>query len=141
LRSPNTGRACGRIRSGGCPKLRACFDRAGRLVFLGELVPHGALRSTEEGVAATDRLLRRAFGLRRLEFPPDLAVEFHLSHGQWIRLLRRCGFEIEELLELQPPANATTRYPFVTLEWARQWPCEEVWKARKACLLTTSTCL
>jgi len=23
------------------------------------------------------------------------------------------------------------RYPFVTLEWARQWPCEEVWKARK----------
>jgi SAM-dependent methyltransferase len=23
------------------------------------------------------------------------------------------------------------RYPFVALEWARQWPCEEVWKARK----------
>jgi hypothetical protein len=27
--------------------------------------------------------------------------------------------------------DATTEFPFVTLEWARQWPCEEVWKARK----------
>jgi SAM-dependent methyltransferase len=27
--------------------------------------------------------------------------------------------------------TATTRYPIVTLEWARQWPCEEVWKVRK----------
>jgi hypothetical protein len=27
--------------------------------------------------------------------------------------------------------GAISRYPFVTLEWARQWPCEEVWKARK----------
>ncbi len=23
-------------------------------------------------------------------------------------------------------------YPYVTLEWARRWPCEEIWKARKA---------
>ena len=21
--------------------------------------------------------------------------------------------------------------PLATIEWARQWPCEEVWKARK----------
>ena len=53
------------------------------------------------------------------------------SIGQMIRLLRRCGLEVEDLLELQPGPDATTRYPFVTLEWARQWPCEEVWKARK----------
>jgi hypothetical protein len=46
-------------------------------------------------------------------------------------LLRRCGFEVEELLEIQPPEDSTTRYPFITLDWARRWPCEEVWKARK----------
>jgi hypothetical protein len=40
------------------------------------------------------------------------------------------GFRIDDLLEVRPPAGATTRYPFVTLEWARQWPCEEIWKAR-----------
>ncbi len=57
-------------------------------------------------------------------------TEFHLSHGDWIRLLRANGFEVLELLELRPPAGASTRYSFVTYEWASQWPCEEVWRAR-----------
>ena len=85
----------------------------------------------EDDVAATDRLRRPAFGMHRIEWPGDHGVEFHLSHGEWIRLLRRCGFEVEDLVELRPLPEATTRYPFVTLDWARQWPCEEVWKARK----------
>ena len=85
----------------------------------------------EDGVAARDRLLRPAFGLSRIEWPGDIGVEFHLSHGEWIRLLRRAGFEIEALVEVRPEPTATTRYPFVTLEWARQWPCEEVWKVRR----------
>ena len=59
------------------------------------------------------------------------SVEFHLAHGEMIRVLREAGFEIEELLELRPPADATTRFPYVSLEWARQWPCEEIWVARK----------
>lgn len=37
----------------------------------------------------------------------------------------------EELVEIRPPDGSTTRYPFMTLEWARRWPCEEIWKARK----------
>ena len=45
--------------------------------------------------------------------------------------MTRSGFEIDELVELRPPPNATTTYPFVTLEWARQSPCEDAWKARK----------
>jgi hypothetical protein len=40
--------------------------------------------------------------------------------------LRRCGFSIEDLLEVWPTVGATTRYPFVALEWAEQWACEEV---------------
>jgi hypothetical protein len=67
----------------------------------------------------------------RVEWPGDPGVEFHLSHGDWIRLLRGAGFDIEDLVDLRPSENATTGYPFVTLEWARQWPCEEVWKVRK----------
>ena len=62
---------------------------------------------------------------------PGESAEFHLGHGDMIRLLRGCGLEVLDLLELQPGPGATTRYPFVSLEWARQWPCEEVWKARK----------
>jgi hypothetical protein len=53
-------------------------------------------------------------------------VEFHLGHGDMIRLPRGCGFEIEDLHEARPEPGATTRYPYLTLEWAPQWPCEEV---------------
>jgi hypothetical protein len=41
------------------------------------------------------------------------------------------GFHVEDLIEVRPAVGATSRYPFVTIEWARNWPCEEVWKARK----------
>jgi len=81
--------------------------------------------------AASDRLLRPYFGLRRMEWVSDDSVEFHLGYGDWIRLLRANGFEVEDLVELRPPEGATSSYPFVTAEWARRWPSEEVWKARK----------
>jgi hypothetical protein len=58
-------------------------------------------------------------------------VEFHLGHGDMIRLLRHCGLEVEDLLELRPEPGSAASHPHATLEWARQWPCEEVWKARK----------
>jgi hypothetical protein len=48
-----------------------------------------------------------------------------------IRLLIETGFEIEGLIEIQAPADATTRFPYVTAAWAHRWPCEEAWKARK----------
>ena len=66
-----------------------------------------------------------------VEWPGNPAVEFHLSHGDSIRLLRRSGFEVEDLIEVRPDVGASSRYPFVTVEWGRKWPCEEVWKARK----------
>jgi hypothetical protein len=63
---------------------------------------------------------------------PDSGVEYHLSHGDWIRLLRKSGFEILDLIELQAPADAAAhhRYDFVSAEWARKWPSEEIWRAR-----------
>jgi hypothetical protein len=58
-------------------------------------------------------------------------VEFHLGYGDWIRLLRANDFEVLDLVELRPPPDATTDYGFVTADWARRWPSEEVWKARR----------
>ena len=51
--------------------------------------------------------------------------------SDWVRLLRDSGFEIEDLIDVRPPEDATTRYQFVTTDWARKWPAEEVWKVRK----------
>lgn len=115
------------------PEAARLLRPGGQLVFLVNSMLMSLCTPPEDGIAATERLLRPAFGLHRLEWPDpaDESVEFHVTHGDWIRILRGAGFEIEALLEVRPPEGATTRYPFVTLEWARKWPCEEVWKARK----------
>jgi SAM-dependent methyltransferase len=113
------------------PEAARLLRPGGQLVFLTNSFLLMLCVPPEEGVPATERLLRPAFGMYRVEWPDTSGVEFHLSHGDWIRLLRRSGFEVEDLIEIRPAAGATSRYPFVTLEWARNWPCEEVWKARK----------
>lgn len=84
-----------------------------------------------EGSPAGDRLQRDYFGMHRFEWPDSDEVDFHLGYGDWIRLLRRNGFEIEDVVELRPPPDAIARFDFVTVEWARRWPSEEVWKAHK----------
>ncbi|HYL59824.1 MAG TPA: class I SAM-dependent methyltransferase [Candidatus Acidoferrales bacterium] len=113
------------------PEAARLLRPGGQLVFLTNSFLMTLCMPPEDNVAATDRLLRPGFGMYRFEWPGDSGVEFHLSPGDWIRLLRRSGFEIEDLIEVRPLAGATTKYPFATLEWARQWPCEEVWKVRK----------
>jgi SAM-dependent methyltransferase len=80
---------------------------------------------------AGERLLRPYFGMHRFEWADEESVEFHLGYGDWIRLLRANGFEVLDLIELRPAEDAATRYTYVTREWARAWPSEQVWKARK----------
>ena len=90
------------------PEAARLLRPGGRLVFLTNSFLMALCTPEEDGVAATDRLLRPAFGLYRLEWPDEPGVEFHLSHGDWIRLLRRSGFEIEDLIEVRPTETTTT---------------------------------
>jgi SAM-dependent methyltransferase len=113
------------------PEAARLLRPGGELIFLVNSVLLMLTIPDEDGVPATERLLRPYFGMHRFEWPDDQSVEFHLGHGDMIRLLRRCGLEVADLIELQPPSGATASHPLATLEWARQWPSEEVWKARK----------
>jgi SAM-dependent methyltransferase len=79
----------------------------------------------------TDRLARDQFGMGRTTFTGETGVEFHPTHGDWIRLFTSNGFEITELLEPQVPEDSRTVVPWLPHAWARRWPCEEVWKVRK----------
>jgi len=55
-----------------------------------------------------------------------------LPYGDWIRLFRANGLEVEDLIEPRPPANARTTYRwFAPLEWARRFPSESIWRLRK----------
>lgn len=112
------------------PEAARLLRPGGRLVFL---VNSPLLMMCAAPLAAEPAgraLLRDQFGMHRFEWADDDSVEFHLPHGEMIRLLRACGFAIEELQELQAPTGATSTYAFVTAEWAQRWPSEEVWKAR-----------
>lgn len=83
--------------------------------------------------AVSDRLVRPQPSLGRLEWddPEGRNVEFQPPHGELIRLLRSSGFAVEDLVEVLAPEGARTGYPYVTSDWARRWPSEEVWFARK----------
>ena len=52
------------------------------------------------------RLVRDYFGLHRLEWSDDQSVNFYLGYGDWIRLFRANGLEVERLVEIQAPADA-----------------------------------
>ncbi|MBV9193545.1 MAG: methyltransferase domain-containing protein [Solirubrobacterales bacterium] len=114
------------------PEAARLLRPGGQLIFLVNGVLAMLTLSDEEDVPAGERLLRPYFGMRRFEWSDADSVEFHLPHGEIIALLRNCGFTVEELLEIRPPEHSTTRYRHINLEWAQRWPCEEVWKAKKA---------
>jgi SAM-dependent methyltransferase len=114
------------------PEAARLLRPGGKLVFLGNGDLLILCVPDEDGLPAGPALVRPQFGMHRLEWPDTVGVEFHLSHGKMIRLLRASGFEVLDLVELRPGPEATTTSPYATLEWARQWPSEEVWVARRA---------
>ena len=113
------------------PEAHRLLQPGGRLIF----ITNGALLmacTPDDGGQAGETLIRDYFS-EHVEFPgDDGAIEFHLTHGHWIRLLRACGFALENLVEVRPPPDATPRLNFASAEWARRWPSEEIWIARKA---------
>lgn len=87
--------------------------------------------TSPSGGAAGERLERPYFGMHRFEFERDDAVEFHLGHGDWFRVLKENGFAVEDMIEVRPGPHAPPRYPFVSNAWARNWPSEDIWIARR----------
>jgi hypothetical protein len=65
-----------------------------------------------------------------VEYTDDPGVEFHIPHGEMVRLLRRTGFEVLDLVELHVPEGAASK-GYVDADWGRRWPMEEIWRARK----------
>jgi SAM-dependent methyltransferase len=114
------------------PEAARVMRAGGELVFLANsLLLMLCMPDHDADLPVEPELVRDQRGLHRLDWPDDGSTEFHLGHSDWIRLFRANGLEVEDLLELYPPADAATRYQFVTLEWARRWPSEEVWRLRK----------
>lgn len=116
------------------PEAARVLRPGGHLVFLVnslQLMLCTPIDATEEMPVSTC-LERPQFGIHRVEWPDTEAVEFHISHGDWIRLLRASGFEVENLIEIQPPEDTERRHSHAPLDWARRWPSEEIWVSRRS---------
>jgi SAM-dependent methyltransferase len=114
------------------PEAARLLRPGGRLIFI-KGTPLVLLCSPDNGGISTE-LQRPYFGMYRFDWThDDGGIEYHLGYGDTIRLLRRAGFAIEDLVELQAPSDAKTHeyYADVTPEWGQRWPAEHIWVARK----------
>jgi ubiquinone/menaquinone biosynthesis C-methylase UbiE len=112
------------------PEAARLLRPGGRLVFLRNST-FVAVCMDLDGIS--ERLVRPLRDMNRIDWPDTEEVEFHLPAGKLIDLLHESGFELVRLLELYAPADRKTHeyYKWVTAEWARQWPHEELWVAAK----------
>jgi ubiquinone/menaquinone biosynthesis C-methylase UbiE len=105
---------------------------SGELLFLrGSTVQ--MLCTPEEGPVG-EQLVRSQKGLYRLEWTDDdPGVEFHPSVSEMHAILRENGFELLDFRELFAPDDAGEHpyYSTTPVEWAKRWPDEEIWRARK----------
>ena len=113
------------------PEAARLLRPGGELVFLVNSIFTILCGPDDETIPVGDRLLRPLFGMHRVEWPGEDSVEFHLPPGKMIALLDDCGLELTGLIEVRPPADTTKKDPHVPLEWARRYPSEEGWRARK----------
>lgn len=112
------------------PEAARLLRPGGRLVFLTNSVL-ATLCVPAAGGYAQERLLRSQRWTYRVRWPGG-GVEFHPSHGDWVRILRASGFAVEALHEIYAPADAQTHeyYGIATAQWAGRWPVEDLWVAR-----------
>jgi SAM-dependent methyltransferase len=79
-----------------------------------------------------ESLQRPQRGLHRLDWEDEGTTEFQLGHGDLFKLLRESGFDVLDLVELYAPEAAVdAAFYHSNAEWAKKWPWEEIWKARK----------
>jgi SAM-dependent methyltransferase len=105
--------------------------RPGGLLAFSQTTPLLYLTWDERRERQDTRLRRSYFGLGRLDLG-DGTIDFQIPHGEWFRLFREHGLLVEDFIELRPSEHATTTYDeFAPREWARRWPAEQIWKARK----------
>jgi ubiquinone/menaquinone biosynthesis C-methylase UbiE len=104
--------------------------RPGGLFALSGATPIHFLCSDVKTDRTERRLINDYFGLTHLDWGDE--IDFQIPYGEWIRLFRRNGLIIEDLIETRPAPGSTTTYRNAEEnEWARHWPMESIWKVRK----------
>jgi SAM-dependent methyltransferase len=117
------------------PEAARLLRRDGELLFMrGSTLQ--LLCTPDEGKVG-ERLIRPQKGIRRVDWEDDdgtgPTTNFHISASEMFQLLRKTGFDVVDFRELYAPDEAVDHpwYSYVPAEWAKRWPAEEIWRARK----------
>ena len=116
------------------PEAARLLRPGGELIFMRNSTLQ-VLCSPDEGKVA-ERLVRPQKGMRRFDWTDETvgpSTDFHISASELFQLLRNTGFEVVDYRELYAPDDAVDHpwYFYVPAEWAKKWPAEEIWRARK----------
>ena len=112
------------------PEAARLLRPGGRLVFLTNSHLSALCVPADEGVAE-ERLLRGQREAYRVQWPGG-GVEFHPSHGDWVRLLRGRGSSSRRCTSSsRRPTATTTRSTRSSRRLGGQWPAEELWVATR----------
>ncbi len=104
--------------------------RAGRLVF-NVTSPWFTACYDDHADQVTTRLQHDYFGLDAIAEEHGAAT-YQLTYGGWIRTLRGAGLTIDDLIEPRPDPGIHSGYTGTDPpDWARRWPAEMLWIARK----------
>jgi SAM-dependent methyltransferase len=105
--------------------------RPGGLFAFCAMTPLVDMTWPDEAEHPGDRLVLDYWDLHAMDWKGD-PTTFSLPYGEWIRLFVRHGFVVEDLIELRPPADASSSYlGDAEREWARRWPLEHIWRVRR----------
>ena len=113
------------------PEAARLLRPGGELIFLRNSDLQMACLPSEDKVG--EQLVRPLKGMHRLDWADDGTTEFHLNVADLFQMLRRTGFDVVDFRELYASGDATDHpyYAYVPAEWAKRWPSEEIWRARK----------
>lgn len=105
----------------------------GVLVILGHHPLAMCVQDFTADEPATRSLQEPYFGMHRIDWDDgqDQGTEFNLPISEWFRLFGDAGFDVERFHELRAPHYGAERRYFVTADWARDYPAEQVWVVRK----------
>ncbi|MEO6866574.1 MAG: class I SAM-dependent methyltransferase [Gaiellales bacterium] len=107
------------------PEAARILRPGGRLVF-SMITPMLEVCWPSDQSSASNEMVKDYFGMHRID---ERAVYFNLPYGEWIRLFRRNGLDVVDLIETRPPegVDETLYRSENQVRWARRWPAEMIW--------------
>ena len=115
------------------PEAARLLRRGGELVFLRNSTL--VILCSPDEANVTQRLARPQKGIHRFDWIDEdgPTTEFHIGGSDMFQLLRDTGFDVLDFRELFAPEDATDHdfYKWVGASWAKRWPAEEIWRAKK----------